>query len=81
MATAKIEFKPEVVKTGIFDMQVCVPSDWSDKQVLNFANGQNYCGTSNGWMIRKEGDKALLGCPERVQCDTREDFVHIMLDA
>jgi len=71
----------EIVKTGIFDMQVCIPSNWSDEQVVNFANGQNYCGTAKGWMIRKEGDGALCGDPERVQCEDRKDFVHIMLDA
>ena len=81
MAKPKVKFKPEIVRTGMFDMQVCVPSKWNDEQVVNFANGQNYCGTSNGWMIRREGDKSLLGCHERIQCETREDFVHIMLDA
>lgn len=71
----------EVTRTGALDMQVCVPSDWTDRQVKEFADTENECGTDNGWAIRKEGDKNLLGKPERVPCADREGFVHIMLDA
>ena len=62
-------------------MQVCVPRWWDDGQVLRFAEDQYPCGTSEGWHIRKEGDPDLCGAPERVQCDSRENYFHIMLDA
>ena len=51
-------------------MQVCVPSNWEDVTVQVFAEQENPCGTGQGWQIRKQ-----------VQCDCREDYVHIMLDA
>ncbi len=70
-----------VTKQGILDMQVCVPKDWTDDEVRDFANIENLCGTTNGWMIRREGDKALAGSLERVSCSQRKDYVHIMLDA
>jgi len=72
--------KPEVTRKGILDMQVCVPMNWIDEQVLLFAENENTCGTKNGWHIRKEGDKYLNGSHERVQCEERVNYVHIMLD-
>lgn len=72
--------KPEITRQGIFDMQVCVPKDWTDKQVINFANSENPSGLSHGWRIKKEGHEDLKGDPERVQCDQRQEFVHIMLE-
>ena len=78
----KIEHsKPEVTRFGALDMQVCVPKEWSDGMVTRFAEQEYPCGTTNGWRIRRTGDLALGGKPERVTCEGREDFVHIMLDA
>jgi len=71
----------EVTRRGMLDMQVCVPEDWTDEQVVSFANGQNPRGTTQGWEIRREGSKYLNGDPERSICSDREGFVHIMLDA
>jgi hypothetical protein len=62
-------------------MQVCVPKDWTDEQVKEFADRENLCGTEHGWHIRKQGDEALSGCDERVPCAQEPDNVHIMLDA
>lgn len=71
----------EVTKYGVLDMQVCVPKGWSDTQVKEFADKTNECGTENGWYIRKKGNEALAGDPERNPCTKREGFVHIMLEA
>ena len=73
--------KAEVTQRGIFSMQVCVPKTWSDEQATNFANAQNPAGTECGWIMRKEGDPALAGDPERRACAERAGFVHIMFDA
>ncbi len=73
--------QPEVTRTGILDMQVCVPKNWSDFEVRAFAEQENRCGTTAGWAIRRQGDPALIGMAERGQCAERTDFVHIMLDA
>jgi hypothetical protein len=72
---------PVVTKYGILDMQVCVPKDWTDEQVLEFAQKEYPCGTENGWQVRKSGNKLLNGEPERVECNGRNGFVHVMLDA
>lgn len=71
----------EVIRRGILDMQACVPVGWSDEQVKVFADKENLCGTSGGWMIRRQGDAALAGAPERIPCLERAGFVHVMLDA
>lgn len=71
---------PEVVIVGVFDMQVCVPADWTDEQVVEFAEAHNPSGTENGWHIRKQNDKLLAGYDERVKCSDDFQKVHIMLD-
>lgn len=71
----------QVTRFGALDMQVCVPAEWTDEQVKSFADSRNLCGTEHGWQIRREGDKALAGRAERVQCQDDPSFVHIMLDA
>lgn len=73
--------KAEVTRVGALSMQVCVPADWSDGQVKDFAEGENPCGTSTGWSIRREGSELLAGDKERTPCRDRCDFVHVTLDA
>ena len=70
-----------VTRRGALDMQVCVPKDWTDEQVKKFADWENPCGTELGWVIRRAGDAALGGAPERVECSANPSFVHIVLDA
>jgi hypothetical protein len=70
-----------ITRIGFLDMQVCVPKDWSDKEVIDFAERENPCGTENGWQIRKQGDKDLAGDNERVGCSDDSQKVHIMLVA
>ena len=77
----EVKIKPEVTRRGMIDMQVCVPENWADEQVKEFADKENPCGTDKGWDIRREGDKALAGDPERRPCKGRKGFVHITLDA
>lgn len=74
-------YKPMATKANSLDMQVCVPKDWNDKKVKVFADKENPCGTENGWVIRKQGDKLSTGQPERVPCSKQDQYVHIMLDA
>lgn len=71
----------QVTKRSMFSMQVCVPDDFTDDQALEFAHGENPCGTAHGWSMRKQGDEALAGADERVKCLQRSGFVHIMFDA
>ena len=73
--------EPKILWHGALDMQVCVPKEWTDEQVKEFADRANPCGTTNGWFIRKQGDKLLAGCNERVTCEKDGRFCHIMLDA
>jgi hypothetical protein len=65
---------PMVTRVKVLSMQVCVPKDWNDDQVVNFAEKENPCGTTAGWVIVKGND-------ERVQCAERPTFVHVVLQA
>ena len=71
----------EVTQRVALSMQVCVPLEWSDDQVKGFADHENVCGTTLGWCIRRAGDPALQGSPERNPCAQRDGHMHIMLDA
>jgi hypothetical protein len=71
----------QVTRRGALAMQVCVPADWTDEQVKQFADRENYCGTENGWFIRRQGDDKLRGANERTSCETLNGHCHIMLDA
>jgi hypothetical protein len=73
--------KPQVIRHGALDMQVCVPRDWTDEQVTEFANREYFCGTELGWVIRKQGDRLLAGAPGRIECQSEPSHVHIVLDA
>ena len=70
----------EVTRRGLLDMQVCVPKDWADEAIVEFAERENPCGTINGWFIRRQGSEYLSGSDERVQCSEHRDNVHIMLE-
>lgn len=78
------ENEPAVIRSSPLSVQVCVPKDWTDKKVKTFADSRYPCGTTHGWLIRKEGDSQLGKDPERNPCSgrkQRKDFVHIVLDA
>lgn len=73
--------KPMVTRSGLLSTQVCVPVEWSDDDAHSFVSRENPCGTEHGWQMRKNGDEAIMGCSERVPCEERPSFVHIMFDA
>lgn len=62
---------PTVTIAKALSVQVCVPEDWSDDQVKEFAEGEYPCGTSHGWSPR----------PDRVRCADGGGMVHVVLTA
>jgi hypothetical protein len=73
--------KPKIMYINVSDMQVCVPEDWTDEEVKEFANTQKECWTGNGWAIVRKGNKDLKGGPEREPCADQPGFVNIRLEA
>lgn len=63
----------EVIRRSLLSVKVCVPSDWTDERVVEFAEREYPCGTKKGWRIR----------PGRFRCenDATMVMVHIVLDA
>ena len=74
-------YQAEMTRKGILDCQVCVPESMTDEEIAAFASREYPCGTTHGWQIRREGDEALRGDPERQPCRDRAGCVHVMLDA
>lgn len=66
-----------VVREGLFQIQVCVPSNWNDEQVTRWTNETSLCGTTKGWTIDKDNPNSR----ERVQCEKFATHVHIILNA
>lgn len=78
-----------VLGVGLCAMQVCVPSAWTDDEVTAFANRESPTGISSRWAVRKQADWDKLvsegyaeptGAVERVACQGREGFVHVVLE-
>jgi len=72
---------PEVVRRGVLDVLVCVPVEFTDDQVLAFANTRTPSGTTDGWQIRRQGNPQLNGRGERMKCAVNRGHVHMVLDA
>lgn len=70
----------EVTRAGLLSIQVCVPTDYTDQQVEEFANTERPTGIESPWRIRRQGDPLLAGADERVKCEERDGHVHLMLD-
>jgi hypothetical protein len=71
----------QIIRRGPLDLQLCVPTEWTDEEVREYANHAELCGTANGWQIVREGDKYLNGDPERVRCENLISHVHIRVVA
>lgn len=78
--TTETSDRPQLLSMGMLSSQVCVPADWSDDQATAYMNAKHPAGTEHGWVMRRTGDEALAGQPERVACSDREGMVHIMFD-
>jgi hypothetical protein len=72
---------PMVTNENLFHLHVCVPEGWTDDQIVKFANRERLCGTTNGWQIHREADYKDGEGHERVPCDGRVGYVHVILDA
>ena len=70
--------EPQVIRATWLSLQVCVPGDWPDEKVEEFANKDRLSGT-DGWKVRKQHEYRNGSC-ERVACQSRCGFVHIILD-
>lgn len=72
--------KATVTKIGLAVQQVCVPKEWTDAQVLDFADTEAPSGLDHGWLIRKNGHKDLDGDAERVPCSEHPENIHITME-
>lgn len=73
--TAPNEKQAQVLQHNLDFMEVCVPENWTDLLVLDFAGKYSPCGSSKKRAIRKKETK------EREPCLLNKGFVHIVLYA
>ena len=69
----------QIIRIGFFQMQLCVPKEFSDKEIIEFAERENPAGTQNGWNLVRDGDEILGGDSARVQCLEIEDNIHVVV--
>lgn len=70
-----------IIKEGVFALGVCVPADWTDEQISQWATKVYHCGATSGWHVRKEGDRLITeDSPERGVCEKDPSRVHVVLD-
>ena len=67
---------PEIVRWSLLSLQVCVPEDYTDEQVTEFANKNQPTGLDHGWCIQRKHEN---GDPERVPCESRRGCIHVVL--
>jgi len=68
--------KAAIIRSGILSIQLCVPKEWTDAQVIALAEKEDPCGTFAGWQVRKSSKKCG---PERVQCKESGEMIHIVV--
>jgi hypothetical protein len=69
----------EVLRHSLLNLQVCVPEEWCDDEIVAFAESECPCGTTNGWFVSTE--QLPSGDEPRVACANRDGFVHVVLMA
>ena len=71
--------KPCVIKFGRCESQVCVPSEWTDRQIEEFANRVYPQPAGGGWGIRKN-TRLMAAIPLRNLSSAPQGFVRVTLD-
>ncbi len=66
-----------LLRIGMLDCQVCAEKSVTDEEIESFAAAHS--GISSA-VIRREGNPALKGDPERAVCDIDPNRVHVMVD-
>lgn len=79
--------QPVVVKFSTLLLQVCVPDNYTDEQIVEYAEQTLPRDTAKRWKIVREGDSKLGKCnacdrgyAEREPCEERPDCVHVLLE-
>jgi hypothetical protein len=60
--------EPSILKSTWSALEVAVPVDWTDEQILDFVRERmpEHHGVPVKWFLMKEGDHGLFGEPERL---------------
>lgn len=70
---------PNVTRCALCHMQVCVPETWTNAQIERYANGERPTGIESRWKVTRVANKAGTLDPERVPCESRKGFIHVVL--
>lgn len=73
------EGQPAVVRSSLLWMQVCVPKDWSEEQITNWANINSPTGISSQWELTTLGHALEHGYERCAQCDRFGSHHHMLM--
>lgn len=69
---------PIVVTRTLLAVEVCVPLDWNEDQIVAFANHSDPCKRED-CRVRYRGPKARRHA-SKVPCACRQGYTHVTLD-
>lgn len=67
---------PEIVRWSLLSLQVCVPEEYTDEAVTEFANKNQPTGLDHDWQIKTDYENPAN---IRVPCESRRGCVHVVL--
>lgn len=72
--------RPELIGSRLVSVQVCVPDNWSNDQVIDFVQRMPVSWEKEAWEVRKDGDVLLCGHPAKTPCKKKPGYIHMFLD-
>jgi hypothetical protein len=72
--------QPQILKRGLCQLHVCVPSRWVDHEIEGYANSMVPTGIASKWKVitNKNADGSLA--KRYVKCEGREGWKHVVLE-
>lgn len=64
-----VDDSPLVIQQSVFQVQLCIPSEWSDEKIIGFCTQEVPPGTEGGWKISSN----------RGQCENNKNKIHVVL--
>lgn len=71
---------PLIIDETTYALALCGSSEWTESEILAYAEEHRPAGTSRGWALVSEGDSRLGGSRQRTPCpDTGRVAVHVVV--
>ena len=68
-----------VLRMNLCGLRVCVPREWSNDEITDFANTERPTGIKSCWVVAENGASVLGGDQARIRCADDREKVHVVL--